>query len=67
MKVGPKCFVIPLTDNRHIILKFNTFSNNKQWACVVSDEFMNDMEKFFDIGHYKLNSEKQIEIYEDEE
>lgn len=61
-----KNLVIPLTDNRHIILKFNSFSNNTQWACVISDEFMTDIEDFFGNGYYKLHPEKQIEIYEDE-
>ena len=60
-----KSFVIPLTDNRHIIFTFNSFSNDTHWACAISDEFMNDMERFFDSGHYKLHPEKQIQIYDD--
>ena len=43
-----KSFVIPLTDNRHIIFTFVPFifENKTEWQCLVSDEFMNDMERF---------------------
>ena len=64
-----KSFVIPLTVNRHIIFTFVPFifENKTEWQCLVSDEFMNDMERFFDSGHYKLHPEKQIQIYDDED
>lgn len=52
---------IPLTDDRHITMKFFKI-NDHQYQCVTSEEYLTDIERFFNNGYYELDPNKQITV-----
>ena len=60
-----KYLVIPLTNLRDIKIRFCKI-NDRQWKCVASDEFLKDMEIFFENGHYQLDPERTVSVINNE-
>ena len=61
-----KYLVIPLTNLRDIKIRFYKI-NDRQWECVASDDFLKDMEVFFENGYYELDPARQLSVINNEQ
>lgn len=63
LNIAEKTIKIPLSNDRSITMRFVKI-NDHQWQCHASDEYLIDIETFFNNGYYKLDPNRQIEIIE---
>jgi len=61
LNMTEKTIVIPLTHDRPITMRFVKV-NDHQWQCMASDEYLTDIETFFNNGYYQLDPTKQITV-----
>jgi len=56
-----KTIVIPLSNIRDIKMRFVKI-NEHQYQALASEEFLTDIETFFNNGYYELDPERQITV-----